>query len=367
MRKIFLLLLFVTATLLNAKMIEHDKVFVVERENSALAVIDHHLLTNEIKNLHNFNHAIVKFEGKDGYIITRDGYIIKFDPIKEVKEKEYKVSKSSIDFAVSKNFIAVANYDNKTVMILSRDLKPIQTIKTGSRNVGIHLYKKYLIFECMDKDEIWIMKNGKMEKQTPHFKLYKKITNIGKVPFDAMRYKNSYIAVLFNSPFIGVLNLDTMQYKKVPLDLGTKDRVLKVPHIGLWSVSNKYFFIPAVGSKNVAVFDLKFNHIKNINVVGNPVFTSLSPNKKYLAVTFSGKDFPRVQIIDAKTFKIIKNFKFDGMVLHVRWSSNGKYLYISDNGGNKVFAYNVNGWWKNFMFPVPHSSGIFIYHQYLEK
>jgi len=181
-------------------LIARDKIFVVERENSALAVIDHNLLTNEIKNMHNFNHAVVKFKGKDGYVITRDGYVIKFDPIKEVKEQEYRTSKSAIGFIIGKNFLAVANYDNKTVEILSRDLKPIQSIKTGSRNVGIKLYKNYLIFECMDKDQIWVMKNKTPKAKKPHFVLYKKFKNVGQVPFDALIDKNLYVSGFFQLP-----------------------------------------------------------------------------------------------------------------------------------------------------------------------
>ncbi len=356
MRKLLLMSLF--AIVLFAKA---DKIFVVERENSALAVIKQNLLQNEIKNMHNFNHAVVKFRGKDGYVITRDGYVIKFDPIKEVKEKEFKTSKSAIGFIIGKNFLAVANYDNKTVEIVDRDLNPLQSIKTGSRNVGIKLYKNYLIFECMDSDEIWVMKNETPKAKKPHFVLYKKFKNVGQVPFDALIDKNLYVSGFFNSPFLGVLNLDTMQYKRVPLDLGKKDRVLKVPHFGFWSVSKGYFFIPAVGAKKVFVFTHNFKLVKDLDVLGNPVFTALSPDKKYLAVTFSGKYFPYVQIIDTKSLRVIKTMKFKGMVLHVRWSSDGRHLYISVNGANEVLAYNVNGWWKHFMWPVPKPSGIFIY------
>ncbi len=360
MRKILSILLIVTISL-----IAKDKIFVVERENSALAVISHNLLTNEIKNMRNFNHAVVKFRDNDGYAITRDGFVIKFDPIKEIKLKEYKTSESAIGFIIGEDFLAVANYDNKTIEILSRDLKPIQTIDTGSRNVGIKLYKEYLIFECMDSDEIWVMKRDKSKKE-PHFSLYKKFTNVGKVPFDAMINKNLYVAGFFNSPFIGVLDLDKMKYKKVKLDLGKRERILKVPHFGFWSISEGYFFIPAVGNRKVFVFDHNFKFIKAIKVLGNPVFTSLSPDKKYLAVTFSGKDFPKVQIIDTKTLKVIKKLEFGGMVLHVRWATDGRHLYISVNGKNQVLAYAVKGWWKHFEWPVPKPSGIFIF-KYDEK
>ena len=343
-----------------------EKIFVVERENSALAVVNHNLKTNEIKNLHNFNHAVVKFRGNDGYVITRDGYVIKFDPIGEKKIKEYRTSKSAIGFIIGKNFLAVANYDNKTVEILDRDLNPVQSIKTDSRNVGIKLYKDYLIFACMDKDQLWVMKDENAGKKTPHFTLYKKVKNIGKVPFDAMINKNLYVVGLFNSPDIGVLNLDTMQYKKVKLALGKKERILKVPHFGFWSISKGKFFIPAVGNKKVFVFDHQFNLIKAIKIKGNPVFTSLSPDKKWLAVTFSGRDFPFVQIINTKTLKIVRTFEFPGWILHLRWSNQSKNLYFSVNTKNMVLAYNVSNknpkkWWKHFEWAVPKPSGIFLF------
>ncbi len=345
-----------------------DKIFVVERENSALAVIENNLLSNEIKGMHNFNHAVVKFRDNDGYVITRDGYIIKFDPIKEKKLKEYKTSKSAIGFVVGDNYVAVANYDNKTVEILDRDLNPLQTIKTGSRNVGIKEYKDYLVFACMDSDELWIMKDTTPKAKTPKFELYKKIEKAGEVPFDAMIDKNLYVVGFFNSKNIGVLNLDNMHYKKVPLKMETKERILKVPHFGFWSISGKYFFIPAVGNKKVFVFDHNFNYIKSIDVDGNPVFTSLSPNKKWLAVTFSGKKFPVVQIVDAKELKVVRTMKFPGMILHVRWSPTGKYIYFSVNDKNAVQAYKITGddpnkWWLNIEWPVPKPSGIFIFEK----
>jgi len=170
---IFLLGLFF-ATFAQAEGKKLEKIFVVERENSALAVIKHNLVWDEIKGMHNCNHAVVKFRDNDGYAITRDGYVIKFDPIKDKKLKEYKTSKSAIGFIIGKNYVAVANYDNKTVEILDRDLNPIQTIQTGSRNVGIKTYKNYLVFELMDDDQIWVMKDENTGKGKPRFILYKK-------------------------------------------------------------------------------------------------------------------------------------------------------------------------------------------------
>ncbi len=355
MKKLFLFIILIF------NLFATEKIFVVERENSALAVIENHILKSEIKNMHNFNHAVVKFIENDGYVITRDGYLIKFDPIKEKKVKEVKASKSAIGFTLTKNYVAVANYANKTVEIFDRDLNLLQTIKTGSKNVGIKVYKNYLVFACMDIDELWVMEDLNKGEGKPIFKVKKIVKNAGEVPFDAMINKNLYVVGFFNSPFVGVLNLDTFEYKQVPLKLEHKNIVLKVPHFGFWSIMKDKFFIPAVGDNKVFVFDKDFNFIKAIEVEGNPVFTSLSPKRRFLAVTFSGKKFPIVEIIDTKTLKIIKRFDFGGMVLHIRWSEEEPILYVSNNQKSEVLGIDTKNWNEVFKVNIPKPSGIFIF------
>ncbi|NPA66031.1 MAG: nitrite reductase [Epsilonproteobacteria bacterium] len=344
-----------------------EKIFVVERENSSVAVIEEYLPSGRMENMHNMNHGIIKFDGDDGYLISRDGYVVRFDPKTEKKLQEYKTSKSAIGFVIAPNFVAVANYDDKSVDILSRDLKPIQKIKTDSRNVGIKLYKNYLVFSEMDKDAIAVYEDTNKGKGKPHFVLKKEFKDVGVMPFDAMIKGDKYINGFFSSPWFGVVDLDSLKFQKIQLKLGDRKPVLKVPHFGFWSISNDKVFIPAVGDNKVFVFTPDFKFVQAIQTQGLPVFTSLSPDKKYLAVTFSGKDFPTIQIIDTKTLKIIKTLKFDGKVLHVRWSQEKPYLLVSVNDTNKVAIINTNGFWLNKeLFEIKKPSGIFIY-QYEEK
>ena len=136
-----------------------EKFFVVERESSSLATIYKGLKRTNLEGMHNMNHGVVKFEGKDGYVISRDGYVVKFDPMSEKILAEYKTSKSAIGFVIGKNYVAVANYDDKSVDILDRDLKPIKKIETNSKNVGIKIYTDYLIFSQMDNDIISVFKD----------------------------------------------------------------------------------------------------------------------------------------------------------------------------------------------------------------
>ena len=358
--KILLVLVVASSTLFG-----YEKYFVVERESSSIAVIDNGIKQASIKNMHNMNHGVIKFDGKDGYVISRDGYVVKFDPINEKILAQYKTSKSAIGFVIGKNYIAVANYDDKSIDILDRDLNPIKKYKTGSKNVGIKIYKDYLIFAEMNNDTITILidvTGGEEDK--PVFKLFKQFKNVGELPFDAMIQDNKYIVGFFTSKHFGTVDLDTLTYKKVKIFLDEKRKmVLKVPHFGFWSIGGDKVFIPAVGDNKVLVYDMNFKFIKNIKTEGMPVFTSLSPDKKYLAVTFSGKKFPVIQIIDTKTLKIMKRFEFKGKVLHVRWSKENKKLLLSVNDENMVVVINTHHWYRaRDILNIKKPSGIFIYH-----
>ena len=100
--------------------------FLLLKENSSLATIYEGLKRSNIEGMHDMNHGVVKFDGKDGYAISRDGFVIKFDPESEKILAEYKTSNSAIGFVIGQNYVAVANYDDKSVDILTRDLKPIK-------------------------------------------------------------------------------------------------------------------------------------------------------------------------------------------------------------------------------------------------
>ncbi|MEA3374555.1 MAG: cytochrome D1 domain-containing protein [Campylobacterota bacterium] len=342
----------------------NEKVFVVERESESLAIVEKGLTRGHLTGVHNMNHGVVKFDGKDGYVISRDGWVVKFDPEKEVILKEVKTSDSAIGFTITKNFLAVANYAKKSVDILDRDLNPLQSFETGSKNVGIKTYKDYLIFSQMDNDKITVLKDKNYGKALPDFEIHKEFEDVGVMPFDAMIKDNNFITGFFQSDHFGVVDLDTMKYSKIKILLEDRKPVLKVPHFGFWSIGGGYVFIPAVGNNKVLVYTPDFKFVRNIETEGLPVFTALSPDKKYLAVTFSGKKFPVIQIIDTKTLKIIKRFEFDGKVLHVRWSNIRPNLYVSVNDANKIAVIDTKSWYvSREMFQIKKPSGIFIYEE----
>lgn len=355
----------VLSAILASTLFASEKLFVVERESSSLAIIENDKFKDRIENFRNMNHGVVKFYKNDGYAISRDGYVIKFDPIGEKILAEYKTSKSAIGFEISDYFVAVANYDDKSVDILTKDLKPIKKIVTDSRNVGIKLYKNYMIFSQMDSDTISVYKDLNEGKKEPNFVLEKEFKDVGEIPFDAMIQDETYIMGFFNSPHFGVVDLNKMEYKKIDVFLDEKkQQVLKVPHFGFWSLSKNETFIPAVGDNKVFVYDKNFKFLKTIETKGMPVFTSLSPDKDFIAVTFSGEDFPYLQIFDTKTYKKVKEYKFDGKVLHVRWSNEKNELYVSVNDTNKVEVLDTKTWENiKIINDIKKPSGIFIFEE----
>ena len=67
----------------------NEKIFVVERESESVAIINKGLTKSHMENMHNMNHGIIKFKDKDGYLISRDGYVVRFDPVTEKKLNEF--------------------------------------------------------------------------------------------------------------------------------------------------------------------------------------------------------------------------------------------------------------------------------------
>ena len=86
MKKTLLVFLFATvlsSTLWSATPSAKEKFFVVERESESVVIIHKGVTEGRMENMHNMNHGIIKFDGEDGYLISRDGYVVRFDPVKE--------------------------------------------------------------------------------------------------------------------------------------------------------------------------------------------------------------------------------------------------------------------------------------------
>ncbi len=332
-----------------------ETVYVVQRERQSLAVIEDGKWQGEIPDLGDTSHTTVKFSGGFGYAISRDGYVSKIDPKTHKVLKKVEVGNSGIGLNFVRDFVAVANYDPGTVVILDRDLSVKKMIETGSRNVGIKSLENKLIFALMEKNEVWILDADK------DFELMKKFTDVGELPFDALLADRRYIVGFFNDVRLGSVNLDTLNYEPLVLDQGDKETVLKIPHFGQWGVAGGSVFIPANKDKKLHIVSLAdFSYQGTIDLIGTPVFVAASPDGKILAVNYSGEKENFITIVDAVARKVERNIDAAKRVMHFRFASSGKELFVSSYFENQMKIFKVKTWEETGHVDVATPSGIFL-------
>ena len=349
---VFILPVVALLIIIYCKQASASKYYVVERAGSSLGIISHNELKGQIKRIGNGTHVIVYFGKRYGYALSRNGYLSKIDPETDKIIGQKKVSEDTVDFCLSKNLIAVADYKPQNIAILNKSLKVLHTIKTGSRNIGVEFYKNYLIFELMDKDQIWIV-------NTNNFKVVKKIMYIGKFPIDAIVSGHNYIAAFLIGQKFGVLNLKTLKYHII--DYGKKGNFPgQIPHYGIYSVFNGSAYIPAVGEKKIVVVNLKTEKETNsLKLKGYPIFIIFSPNRKAIAVNYSGSAHNYLTLIDAEDLKVIKNIKAGKRIMFMAFSENSGLIYASDYFGNSVNVFSVRTGKEVAAISVQSPSGIF--------
>ncbi len=324
-----------------------QKVYVIERENGAVSVIEGNKVIRRLENLGNLNHAVIKFKGDYGYLITRDGYVVLIDTQRDEVIRKVKAGESTIGITFCGENVAVANYSPETVKIFDRHLNELRTIKTGSRNVGIRAWRNFLVFSLMDKDEIWVTDcEGNLIKRI----------KTSQAPFDATIYKNLYIAGFFGSSKVGILNLRDFSYREVEIKRG-KEPVLKVPHFSMWSVHEDKAYIPGVGVRKVFEISLKdFKVLREFNVSGLPVFVIIAPDKRHLVINFSGDREDYISVIDTETGK--ERIKRAGRrIMHLRFVK--ERLYLSSYYEDSVKVLEFPSLKVLYEIPVPEPSGIF--------
>ncbi|MGB9874209.1 MAG: cytochrome D1 domain-containing protein [Hydrogenobacter sp.] len=325
-----------------------EKLYVVERERGAIAVIEDDRLVGEIGELGNLNHATVKLWKGFAFVISRDGYLSKVDTHKDLLLKKVKVGNSSIGFDFTENSVVVANYDPDTVVVLDEDLKVIKTIKTGSRNVGIKGHGRAFVFSLMDKDEVWLVEDGNIIK-----------FRVEGMPFDALLSGDAYLVAFFKSSGVGRIDIKKRKYEKLSFTSQGKDVVFKIPHLGTWGVVGSKAYIPAVGEKKIYEVDLQSLHVlRTYDLPGLPVFVVVSPNERYVAINFSGDKEDYVALLDVSEGRLTE-VKAGQRVMHLRFSKDGRKLYVSSYFDSKLKAFEVPSMRLVYEVGVPNPSGIF--------
>ncbi|MFN3813852.1 MAG: cytochrome D1 domain-containing protein [Aquificaceae bacterium] len=327
-----------------------EKLYVVERERSSLAVIEDNRLIGRIENLGNLNHATVKFYKGFAYVISRDGFLSKIDLKEDKLLKKIKVGQSSIGLDFFNDHVLIANYDPDTVVVLKVDLSPVETIKTSSRNVGIKAFSTGFVFSLMDKDQIWVVKGKEV----------KKYEGVGNMPFDALLYKDKYLVGFFKDSLLGILDLRSGEYKKIAIG-GQGEPLFKIPHFGTWGIVDGLAFVPGVGERRLYLLNMEDLRLEgSISLPGLPVFAVASPNKRYIAVNFSGDREDYIALVDVSQRSIVVEVAVGKRIMHMRFSKDGERLYVSSYFDSKLRILSMPDMKILQEIDVHNPSGIFM-------
>ncbi|GIX43509.1 MAG: protein NirF [Leptospiraceae bacterium] len=377
----FLLFLFITSllTLCTPRDIRVGSfIYVVERENSTLAVIDieNYQVVKRIPLEANLRHATIVFEPslKYGYIATRNGKLNRIN----LETKEYdgyiETSKNSIGLAISQDgqTIAVSEYEPGGITIVSvKDFKIKQVIPA---KIGNNKYSKVtglvdgpensFICALMDSNEIWILKRENPVDPESPYKITHKIKTADLYPFDGLitpdgRY---YVNAHFKSNILSFIDLWNLKDRAEKIDFGkySKKTPVKMPHMEAWANADEKIFIAANGEPLLHVINaktLKYSH--SIPIIGDGVYTVVHPFQKEIWITFSGESDGKIQIIDTRTEKTIKILDVGKKIYHLAFTPKGDRAFVSSNATNELIVIRTYDYKIIKRIPLNSPSGIF--------
>ena len=104
----------------------------------------------------------------------------------------------------------------------------------------------------------------------------------------------------------------------------------------------------------------KLKPIGEVQLIGRPVFAAVSPDKKTLAVNFSGDQEDFISLVDTNSKKVMTSFKAGKRIMHLRFSSDSQLLYATSYFENKLHIFEMKTNKVKFSLPVSTPSGIFI-------
>ncbi len=330
-----------------------ERVFVVERERSAISVVEEGKVVGRLENVGDMAHGVIKFRDGKGYILGRDGTLTLFDPEDSRVLAQKKVAESSVGFTFCGEWIAVANYQPGSLSLVSRDLTSVREFSFGSRVVGVKAKGPLLVFSLMDRNEVVVFNCVKLKEVA-------RVRSGGSLPFDALLRGDSYLVAFFERGGLGLLNLKDLSFRSVRA--GTPEGIpLKVPHLGLWGIKGTKAFIPAVGENRLYLYSFREERILGwVDLPGYPVFAVLSPDRSQVVVNYSGEAEDYLSLIDTDTLRVIKTKRAGKRITHLRFSKNGERLYVSSFYENELKALRLPDLQVLWRVKVPTPSGIFL-------
>ncbi|WP_057464125.1 nitrite reductase [Pseudovibrio sp. POLY-S9] len=295
-------------------------------------------------------------DGRYVYIMSRDGWILKYDlyGLQEVSRIRAGLNSRNIALSHDGKWIAVANYLPNTFVILSADDLSLQKLEyvqgkdgTPSRVSAVYLAakRKSFVLALKDAPSIWEVFYG---PNSPHYGFahdwrvegpapnkdpfpLRKITVKSLVEDFYLDPSDEYVMGASPSGIGGQVVDLVIGHKIADLDLEG------LPHLGsgsTWKMGERTVMAtPHLREPLVSIVDMKsWETIKQIEMLGSGFFTRTHENSPYVWVdVFFGPDKDAIQVIDKQSLEIVKTLRPQkgSRAAHVEFTDDGKYALVS--------------------------------------
>ncbi|MFZ5608862.1 MAG: cytochrome D1 domain-containing protein [Pseudomonadota bacterium] len=352
-----------------------DMGVVVERASGALLIIDQtaRAALGRVTGLGDLSHASVVFSPDErfAYVFGRDGGLSKVDILHQSITNRVVQSGNAIGGAISDDgrLVAVSNYQPGGVRVFdARTLAMVADIPAVwagglSKTIGlVDAPGRRFVFTLWDAGETWIADFSR--GPTPAIT---KITGIGAYPYDALITADGrrYIVGLFGEDGLTALDLwqDPPRPRRVLAGYGKgeeKRPVYKMPHLEGWALAGERFVLPAVGRREVLWLDARsLEEVGRTATHGQPVFAVARPDGRQVWVNFAHPDNDTIQVIDALTGAVVKQWAPGPAVLHIAFTPRGSEAWVSVRDAGRVDVYDAHSFEKKAEIKADSPSGIF--------
>lgn len=351
---------------------------IIERASGSVLIIDwgRRFVVGRVEGLGDLSHASVVFSRDErfAYVFGRDGGLSKVDILSARVVNRVIQAGNAIGGAISDDgkLVAVSNYEPGGVRIFDADsLEPLFEIPAvagnGERSKTVGLVDapgRRFIYTLYDAGQIWIADFAGWKGGEPRITRY---ANVGKLPYDASitgdgRY---YIAGLFGED--GLVQLDLWDENPEPHRIldgygrgETPLPVFKMPHLEGWGEVAGRILLPAVGRHELLAVDAAtFSECGRVATHGQPIFAIVQPGSPHVWVNFAHPLNDTVQVVDARSMKVVHTFKPGPAVLHFEFAPRGDEVWISVRDADRVDIHDTRTYERVASIPAHKPSGIF--------
>lgn len=352
-----------------------DLGIIVERASGSVLIFSwqERNVIGKVEGLGDLSHASAVFspDQRFAFVFGRDGGLTKVDLLEHRIDKRIVQAGNSIGGAISDDgsLVAVANYEPGGIRVFDTrtlgEVANIPAIKDGKASKALGLEDvpgRKFVFSLWDAGEAWIA-----DFSTGNTPAITKLP-VGDRPYDALvspdgRY---YIAGMFGEDKLTAIDL--WQSPCVPQAFLKGYRngenelpVYKMPHLEGWAVAGGRIVLPAIGRHEVLWADLtSLKEIGRTKVHSQPVFAVARPDGRFVWVNFAHPHNDVIQVVDAISLAVVKEWKAGPAVLHMEFTPRGNEVWVSVRDLNKVQIYDAHTFEKKAELDALSPSGIFM-------